>query len=950
MKATRAVAVGSTYRLQLSRDFGFAQAGEVLPYLRKLGVSTIYLSPILRAGPESTHGYDVCSQKELDPKLGGQAAFDKLIAKTKALGLGMLLDVVPNHMRADLSNDWWRDILENGAGSRYAQYFDIDWNSEIPHLRHRVLIPTLEASYADALESGKLQLVFAEGQLWIACYDKRYPVAFRTCVELLDQVCALLPPNDPAISTINAMLSRARELGQGQIATQLTELYLSCGYFHKALDEVLIGHNGSPGNPSSFDRMDQILAGQNYRFCWWRIGPGQINYRRFFDITELVCLNAQRPEVFDATHQVARSLLCSGLSLGLRVDHPDGLWNPQEYFTRLNRLLDAEPASHYIVAEKILSPGESLPRDWPVAGTTGYEFLNQLNAIYVEKRNEKPLTEAYQAFTGMNEDFANVLFASRRKVLRLSFHGQFENLVRQFITLAWRTREGRDFTIKSAHDALEGYVCAFPVYRTYVTEQSKCLSVQDRRAVFAAARACLRRMPGVDRATLDFLRRTHCLANTRLWGESLCRFPVPEEMDASAPTEACRFIMKLQQLTAPLAAKGLEDTACYIYNRLISLNEVGGDPGQFGGSVQRFHRRNQERSRYWPDSMLATSTHDTKRAEDSRARINVLSEMPAEWAQALERWFNMNTAAKGSIHGVPAPSANDEYFAYQTLIGAWPEVSDLDLEKFRERVNRTMLKAIREAKTHTSWTDTNTAYEKAVQQFVNRILTPAPENAFLVNFISFEKRVSFFGRLNSLSQTLLKIASPGVPDFYMGTELWDCSMVDPDNRRPVDFHHRLALLNVLTDQFEAMPRPQLLARLLAESASGAIKMFVIWRLLDLRRQHPELFARGRYIPASATGPGARHLCAFSRRLDGQEIIAVAPRLIFTLLSGQEKLPIGSTVWADTAIRLPGSKPGGLYRDVFTGRVLQTQPCQNRAALQAADVLAGFPIALLSREP
>jgi (1->4)-alpha-D-glucan 1-alpha-D-glucosylmutase len=775
----------ATYRLQFNREFTFAQAQEILDYLRDLGITDCYASPPFRAGAESTHGYDICCFEELNPSLGGLDGFRQFAAAARERGLGLLLDMVPNHMGSALTNPWWLDVLKHGPQSQYAQFFDIDWDPPTPGLRNKVLLPVLEDHYWQVLKSGKLRVAEENGEFVIAYHDHRFPIA--------------------------------------------------------------------PESKASLKHLHQLLEEQHYRLAYWRIGPHEVNYRRFFDVTELVSLRMEQPEVFEATHKLLFQLIEEGFVTGLRIDHPDGLGNPKEYFERLQKR-----GPIYVVAEKILTADEPLPNDWPVDGTTGYDFLNRLNGIFVDQRNESAMTKIYQEVTGCTEDFQSVAYASKKKVLAASFQSEINALAHRLKKLA----RGRDFTLQDLRAAITETAVAFPVYRTYATESDD----PDSQYVPAA----------VDNPALEFVRDVLLLKT-------------PER----------EWVMKFQQLTGPVMAKGLEDTAFYNYNRLLSLNEVGGSPEKFGVTLDEFHRYNIEKQKRWPNSLLATATHDTKRGEDLRARLNVLSEMPNEWRAVVSKW----------LQPLAAPTPNDQYLLYQTLVGAWNGPED----GFADRICGFMTKAMREAKSHTNWTDPNAEYEQATLDFVRRLL--APDNPWWKDFEAFQSRVAFFGRYNSLSQLLLKMTCPGVSDFYQGTELWDFNLVDPDNRRPVDYKVRRSLL----------------ARLKENSAEES-KLFVIWRTLHFRNANCELFERGEYVPINAT---SEHLCAFARYWKGRRVIVAAPRLIYGLCGGQLVAPLGP-VWGDVALQTEIKN----FENVFTGERVTTN--------RVADILKTFPIALLAQ--
>ncbi|HKQ37594.1 MAG TPA: malto-oligosyltrehalose synthase [Verrucomicrobiae bacterium] len=774
----------ATYRLQFNHEFTFAAARESLDYLKQLGISDCYASPLFRAGAQSTHGYDICCFGELSPALGGLEGFRSFSGKARNRGLGLLLDMVPNHMGSALTNQWWVDVLKNGPRSDYAKFFDIDWDPPTPGLRNKVLLPVLEDHYWKVL--GKLHVTEENGEFVIAYHDQKFPIA--------------------------------------------------------------------PESKASLKHLHQLLQEQHYRLAYWRVAPHEINYRRFFDITELVSLRMEREEVFESTHKLLFDLIGEGLVTGLRIDHPDGLWDPKQYFERLQNR-----GPIYVLAEKILTGDEPLPGDWPVDGTTGYDFLNRLNGIFVDQRNEAAMTQVYQDVTGCTDDFADIVYASKKKVLAMSFQSEINTLAHHLKAKP----QGQDFTLADLRAAIAETAAAFPVYRTYATDRTD----PDPKYI-AAVKA--------DGPAMQFV------------GDVLL-MKIPDR----------QFVMKFQQLTGPVMAKGLEDTAFYNYNRLLSLNEVGGSPEKFGTSVEDFHRYNIEKQKHWPHSLLATATHDTKRGEDLRARLNVLSEMPEEWRGVVSKW----------IQPTRAPTANDQYMLFQTLVGAW----DAGLEGFADRICAFMTKAMREAKANTSWTDPNEEYERATLDFVRRLL--APGNPWWKEFEAFQSRVAFFGHYNSLSQVLLKMTSPGVPDFYQGTELWDFNLVDPDNRRPVDYKLRNELLLKLK-----------------RNTPEESKLFVIWRTLQFRNENRELFEKGDYVPIGAT---IANVCAFARKQEDRTVIVIAPRLISNLCGGKLAAPLGA-VWKDATL---GIEAAGL-QNLFTGEIVSSN--------RLSEILKTFPIALLAR--
>ncbi len=982
----------ATYRWQFNREFTFAHAQEAAGYLRELGISDVYASPLFRAGPQSTHGYDICGFDAFSPQLGGTAEFERLAGRLRELGLGLLLDMVPNHMGADQSNRWWADVLEQGRASPFAAWFDIDWQPLNADLRDQVLLPTLEDHYASVLESGKLQLVFEGGGFSIAYYDRRFPVAGESYAPLLKEVLGRLQaggnPGEAVenlavlLQTLGPKEGRAAERWEfAKVKEQLEQWRATSAGFRQGVEQVLKDYNGHPGAPRSFDQLHRLLQAQHYRLAYWRVGPEEINYRRFFDITELVSLRMELPEVFRACHELVFQLVHKGQVTGLRIDHPDGLWDPRKYSAWLQEAASSEfrlqaasganlqssgsppepakagtpnlaagtapagqrpPRPLYVVAEKILTGDEALPSDWPVDGTTGYDFLNRVNGLFVNRDHREAFDRIYREFTGCELDFPAIVFRSKKRILETAFPGDLNALAHRLKRLAGSTRCGLDLTFRQLHAGLAEVIAAFPVYRTYLTETTTEPSPQEKEYIEQAVREARARSPKLDPAVFDFIRH-------------LLLLRLPEDLDEAGRSHAREFVIRFQQLTGPVMAKGLEDTAFYNYNRLVSLNDVGGNPDQFGISVEEFHLHNAGKARCWPHALLATATHDTKRGEDVRARLNVLSEMPDEWRQAVGRWRRLNADKKNVVDGQPAPHPNDEYLLYQTLVGAWPVArASLPagsggipaLHEFRDRIAAYMLKAIKEAKARTSWTDPNPAYEAATQNFVHALLEPRADNLFLQDFLSFQHRVAFFGRFNSLAQVLLKMTAPGVPDFYQGTELWDFNLVDPDNRRPVDYALRRRLLAELKEQSQrnTADLSGLLRRWLEADDLGRLKLYLIYRTLEFRNRHAGLFADGAYVPLTITGARRDHLCAFARQAGDQVAVVAAPRLVVGLAGGDEQAPLGEKIWQDTRLHLPK----GRYRDWFTGAIIPATEREGGWGLPAGQALASVPAALLER--
>jgi (1->4)-alpha-D-glucan 1-alpha-D-glucosylmutase len=886
----------ATYRLQFNHAFPFSKAREILAYLADLGVSDIYASPLFKAGPSSTHGYDVCSFEQINPNLGTEQDFNAFAQKLRESDMGLLLDVVPNHMGNDCSNAWLTDVLAKGKDSPYGSYFDIDWESNVPGLRGKILLPILEDHYAKVLEAGKLRLEQREDDLALYYYDRSFPLCEKTNEQLRKEIAA------------------------------------------DGLPRLLERYNGKPGDARSFDALHDLVQQQHYRLGHWRLSSQIINYRRFFDVTELIALRMESPEVFAAVHQRVLTWCKEGKVTGLRVDHPDGLFDPKEYFDRLQQSVTGNSqGGFYVVAEKILTAPEQLPADWRVDGTTGYDFLNQANGLFIDSNNESPFDRIYRDFAACSETFEESIYDFKKLVLDRSFGSELDNLSARLQQIAANSRSGLDLSRRILEGALKEIIAAFPVYRTYATRDAKSLTKSDRECVERAVRRAVEHAGPEFTAGIEFIG-------------SLLSLAPPADLDESSQKAAREFVLRFQQLTGPVTANGVEDTAFYNYNRFVSLNEVGGNPGVFGVSPEQFHHYNQKMAQSWPHSLLSTATHDTKRGEDVRARLNVLSEMSDEWGQAVARWRDWNTCHKSrtSGNGDAAPDANDEYLLYQTLIGAWPEAGrgSAEFDTFRDRVKAYLLKAVRESKRHTSWTDQNNEYENGLATFIDRLLDESASNPFLTHFESFQRRVAFFGGFNSLSQTVLKLTSPGVPDVYQGTELWDLSMVDPDNRRPVDFVQRRESLTKLKQNWESGQRAEMAATL-AQPVTAETKLFVTWRTLKFRKENRDLFENGTYLPLIVEGPGREHVCAFARKTGNKIALTLVPRLVFGLMEGQERLPVSEAAWGTTVVILPVELAGVVeLQNIFTGESVRSKQLDGRQALVVATMLGTFPVCVL----
>jgi (1->4)-alpha-D-glucan 1-alpha-D-glucosylmutase len=984
----------ATYRLQLNKYFHFADAQALVPYLHRLGITDLYTSPFLKARPGSPHGYDVTDHTAINPEIGSDEDLAALSAELSRHKMGLIIDVVPNHMGIDdESNRWWWDVLENGPSSPYAKFFDIDWAPPKEDLANKVLLPILGDQYGKVLENGEIQLLYEVGAFFITYYERRFPVAPRSSVAILDPACervrALLDADDPhlvelesIITSLKVLPSRTEtdpervrvRLREKEVAKRrLGDLTEASDTVRQAIEQTVAAMNGRRGDPHSFDQLEALLAHQAYRLSYWRVAMDEINYRRFFDINQLAAIRVEEPEVFGAVHAIVFRLLGTGQVTGLRIDHPDGLFDPVQYFLDLQSAclhvlrtsasavqeLSGDPIERpcYIVVEKILVRDERLRPDWTVHGTTGYDFLNQVNGLFIEAAGERQFQALYARLTGQPFQFGEIAYQSKKLILDGTMSSELHMLARRLDRISEQHRWSRDFTLFSLQVALAEVIACFPVYRTYIRAAKNTVGDEDRHHILTALRTAKRRNPAMSESIFDFIASVLLLQD-------------PEGLSEAQRAERRDFVMRFQQITGPVMAKGIEDTAFYRVYPLASLNEVGGNPERFGVAIETFHRQNAERLANWPHALLTTATHDTKRSEDVRSRLNVLSEMPRDWERALQRWRSLNRDKKVELDGAEVPDANEEYLLYQTLVGAWPlEAMDGEAHQhFVERIERYMEKALKEAKLHTSWINPYEAYDQGVKQFVREILRFHADNRFLADLLRFQARIAQAGMWNSLAQTLLKITSPGVPDFYQGTELWDFSLVDPDNRRPVDFAQRVLLLEEL-QRLESKGLVSLVRDLVARPQDGRIKLYVTSKTLNVRRAQHNLFTQGAYVPLTASGARQDHVVAFARHVDNHWAVVAIPRLLMTFspsakpferlrvridrfprlamkLSPSTKPPVGKRLWKETLIHLPDGAPSG-WQNVFTGEELIASD-HNVAGrgLFVQEVFRRLPVALL----
>ena len=941
----------STYRVQFNKEFRFVDCRDIVSYLHTLGIGALYSSPRFRARRGSEHGYDVASPLRVNSELGTDEEFDDLCAKLHTYGLGLVLDIVPNHMAASHENPWWMDVLENGPSSPYAHYFDIEWHPAISKAaflqENKVLLPVLGDLYGNVLERRELTLGIDDGGFFLRYYERRIPIDPASYVNILDVCLERLAEEHPeqrdAKAELEEIRSRARlipsapsttpeeiavRLNEGRVVkARIFELYRDHPEPRLSIDSALRQIVEEP------PRLHALLEKQSYRIAFWKMAFEEINYRRFFDINDLVGIRVEADDVFAARHKVILQLVAEEKVTGLRVDHIDGLYDPEEYLTRLQTAsADALPDGPvYVVVEKILGRDEQLPRQWKTCGTTGYDFLNAVNGLSIDAQGWRKIEATYARFTGEEIPFAEICYTRNKQVMRELFAAEVQALGHHLGKLAAQDWQARDVPLTELVTAMVETTACLPVYRTYICSSE--VSRPDREVLVQTLESARARTPReeVSAPAFEFLRRVLLLEASAA--------------EAGAQADSLKFVMRWQQFSGPVMAKGLEDTAGYVHNSLISMNEVGGDSLRQmpPNGVAEFHRFQQTRLQQWPHSMNATSTHDTKRGEDARARINVLSELPEEWEKCRARWGRANRRHKSRVDGIEVPTPGEESLLYQTLLGAWP-FDPAEEAGFPARVQEFLTKAVREAKVHSGWLRQNEAHEKALLHFAAEILA-SNASPFRKDLLRFQRKVAWHGALNSLSQLLIKITSPGVPDFYQGSELWDFSMVDPDNRRPIDFQKRIQMLDDLRKEQSARPRRHL-QELLSHWQDGRIKLFLTDKALEFRRAHAEVYADGNYTPLDCIGARQANICAFARHKKGQWCVTVAPRLT-THLAPSGKMPLGDAAWEDTALSLPSGFPAQ-WQDAFTAEsVSAAEMPDGNSALRLGDVLKRFPVALLA---
>ena len=946
----------ATYRLQFNRNFRFKDATRILDGLRYLGITHVYASPVLGSRHGSEHGYDATDPTRIDPDLGSEEDFYAFQDALRERGMGILLDIVPNHMAASSENPWWMDVLENGPSSAFASYFDIDWHAGPRSLEGKILLPVLGQPFGEVLESGELRLLFQRGKFFIQYYESIFPLSPKSyrhvLIHRIDKLPDLLDEKTPAHEEYSGILASLASLFRNEDAVlespadkrlkfeairgRLRQLVATSSEIEQFVRGNITEFNGTQGDPASYRLLEALLSEQYYKLAHWQNVNESINYRRFFTITDLVGMRVEDPTVFEATHSLILRIASRQSAVGLRIDHVDGLRDPEGYLQKLREKLrethpNGRPEDAYLLVEKILAQNELLPADWPVDGTTGYDYLNHANGIFTYRDNAGALEDIYSRFIGKELNFTDVVVEKKRLVMNSLLGVEVRALGRQLAELAGDDRYARELPRSELVSALIETTAWLPIYRTYARNLDM---PEETKLVLESAIAQARTArPHLNPACFDFLRDVLLL---------LARPHV-----FSRQREArLSFVMRWQQFTGPIVAKGVEDTALYVYHPLVSLNEVGGDARpSAAASREQFLDFVAQRQAHWPHSMNATTTHDTKRSEDVRARINVLSEIPEQWESHLKHWAELNAVHKSDVNGQRVPDPNEEYFLYQTLLGAYP-ADGKPCESLVQRLQDHAVKATREAMVHTRWTRPNLSHEQALTEFVDSILGPHKSRAFLADFLAFHASVAFFGMINSLGQTLLKIACPGVPDFYQGSELWDLRLVDPDNRHPVDFEHWVNSLNHLRrDRRDPI---QQVRDLLANWRDGQIKLWLIHQALRFRSQHLPLFLEGQCLPLRVSGSRSDCAVSFLRARDQDLAVAVVPRWLAHAQSPSGQIP-SPKFWGDTLLHLAAPAPL-LWRCVLTGERISASCSDDGVSVKLGDILRHFPVALLSAEP
>lgn len=960
----------ATYRLQFNKDFTFNDAKEIIPYLKKLGISHVYASPLLSPRKGSQHGYDVVNYNEINQEAGTFEEFEAFVDTLHFYGLGLILDIVPNHMGICKENNWWMDILENGQSSKYSHFFDIDWKPIKKELTGKVLLPVLGDHYGIVLTSGQIyfSLDAKKGKLFANYYEHElplnpssYPIILEHRIDVLkarlgssnkdfQEYLSIITvfKNLPKHTTIDYEKIEERNR-EKQIASERLSNLCSNNYIIKGfIDENLIDFKCSPNNEISVEKVHNLLEEQIYRLAFWRVSADEINYRRFFDINDLAAVCVEHPDVFTDIHSFVLNLIENKKIDGLRIDHPDGLLDPAKYYKKLQmeiskkigvdfnqndkNLFASEKLPFYIVAEKILAPSEQIPQNWAIHGTVGYDFLNSVNGLFIKSENKNIFTDYYYSFIQKEIDFDEMSIDCKKIIMNTSLSAELNVLSNYLNQISEMYLFSRDYTLNSLRNALIELIACFPVYRTYISAEEESANSGDY--IKCAINRAKKRSFITDRLIFDFI-------------EEVLLLKLEENIDSERYKAILNFTLKFQQYTGPLMAKGIEDTFFYRYNRMISLNEVGSNPNKFGISIEEFHQQNLCRIEITPNSMLSSSTHDTKRSEDVRSRLSAISELPQEWENLVKKLHTINKSFPKKLSDLPILDKNDEYLIYQCLIGIWEmkEFKKENCKMLRERLENYILKAIKEAKVHTSWLNVNSEYEKSVSNFIKRLFNHPFGHPFWKIFLPFENLITNIGYLNSISQCVLKLTSPGVPDVYQGCEIFKFTVVDPDNRRQVDYKKSnelferiqpLVNFNPETDNFD------LFKQILHPLNSNLIKLFYVTTILNFRNQNSNLFKSGKYIPLNINGQHANHFVAFARIFENQAIIVVVPRLVRNLIFKNNPFQLNMEMMDDTTIEIPLELKNFSWVDIFTKSKVEAV----NEKIFVKDVLEIFPATTL----
>ncbi len=896
-----------TYRLQFNSQFSFNDAKKVVGYLKKLGISAIYASPIFKARKGSTHGYDIVNPQELNPDLGSRVDFDHLVKEVTSLSMGWIQDIVPNHMAIDSENEFLMDIFENGPISPAYNYFDIIWDHVYEGLRGKLLVPVLGSPYAECLEEGQIRLSYNGDGFYLGYYDFRFPLKIETYASILEHDLERLRKDLGSshsglikllgilyfVKNVHSQSDYQQRKGQISFAkAMLREIYNGDPTIKGFINDNVRFFNGTVGKPETFAMLDNLHAEQFFKLAFWKVATEELNYRRFFTVNDLISIRAEEQNVFTDSHALIIDLVVRGFFSGLRVDHIDGLYNPRQYLQRLRDVT----GDIYLVVEKILSYDEHLKADWPVQGTTGYDFLNMVAGIFCNRANKRKFDKIYSGFTSVTCSFDKLLIQKKRLIISRHMAGDIDNLALLIKRVSSKDRRGTDMTLYGLRNALVELIASFPVYRTYI--DSETISPEDLYWLNLTFRIVKRNTPQLTRE-IEFIERYLLLQ---------FEFYATEQ----TKREWVNVIMRFQQFCGPLMAKGFEDTMLYFYNRLIALNDVGGFPELFGIESGKFHAFNVKRLESCRFTLNTTSTHDTKRGEDARMRLCVISELPEEWSQLLRQFSKINKVYKTHILDEYQPDRNDEYLFYQTLLSAWP--LEGSSEAFVQRICDYMLKAVREEKAHTGWIKPALEYEEALISFVKNVLHREKNREFFSLFAPFQNKIAWYGVFNSLSQLIIKCCSPGIPDFYQGTETWDLSLVDPDNRRKVDFGHREKILAGLSS-LSSEQQNSFLRQEMQNPLGGNLKFFTLFHLLKVRNEKKSVFNCGNYSKLKCTGTHKNSVFAFSRSFKDEILLVIVPRMITRVVS-HGVLPLGADVWKDTKVNVGGNFQNGLYH-LFT---------------------------------